>query len=619
MLRRLVIFLSAASFVLSSCRPSEIEPFSYESEIRFRLGTDDMLSADALRVTSTKASATAVNSFDGIYVYWQCLNGGTVVYPGPGMDVNSSLSVSDGVVFTGRYWPFGGAVYDYRVANVRFASDGTLYNGSLGTNTEIDNTTDIIVGRATSVSNSTAVISMNHIFARTANSIVYSGADGYNISGVSFTLASSGVGTGIRGTYNIDTGWSAEGVTPLAETALTAMTDLYLIPGEYQLKATFTASKGGYSQTLTKTATITLVANKINNITAQLSGNLTDTRFSVSVIPWTTASRYPICNYLDFDDSDIVMPGAGGSVTLDVVSNGTWSFSGIPAWLTVSPASGSGNTTVTLSAPVNTVGSLSSDISILGAYAGLGGTIRVSQEVPYSSKYLTIEALDDGTLTLMDWSGGQQSLPVYYRINGGAWTSSYFGQPVQHISLYTGDIVEFKGTNNSYVGSSLHFSDDWIVYGNIMSLIGGDNFTSLDAFTQNEVFREFFASNSNLISAANLILPAMTLTQGCYRYMFSGCMNLISAPELPALSLPAYCYMGMFQLVGSITSFKMMALDIVDRSSVGNFYRVNGGFPASGTFTINANAVWDPADYMMDAYGMIGFIPNGWTVQYATQ
>ena len=41
---------------------------------------------------------------------------------------------------------------------------------------------------------------------------------------------------------------------------------------------------------------------------------------------------------------------AGGSTTIDVKATGNWEFSNVPEWLTISPATGSGNATVTFSA-----------------------------------------------------------------------------------------------------------------------------------------------------------------------------------------------------------------------------------------------------------------------------
>ena len=42
------------------------------------------------------------------------------------------------------------------------------------------------------------------------------------------------------------------------------------------------------------------------------------------------------------------------------------------------------------------------------------------------------------------------------------------------------------------------------------------------------------------------ILPATTLTQSCYAYMFYGCTGLTTAPNLPATTLTESCYSNMF-------------------------------------------------------------------------
>jgi len=57
--------------------------------------------------------------------------------------------------------------------------------------------------------------------------------------------------------------------------------------------------------------------------------------------------------YLDeirVSQSYVSLNTAGGSTSIDVIATGSWSVSGAPEWLTVSPASGSGNGTITFSA-----------------------------------------------------------------------------------------------------------------------------------------------------------------------------------------------------------------------------------------------------------------------------
>ena len=79
-----------------------------------------------------------------------------------------------------------------------------------------------------------------------------------------------------------------------------------------------------------------------------------------------------------------------------------------------------------------------------------------------------------------------------------------------------------------------------------MSLIDSDGFETLDTLTCAETFAALFMMCTGLTSAENLILPATTLTESCYNYMFYGCTSLTTAPELPATTLADYCYMNMF-------------------------------------------------------------------------
>lgn len=61
----------------------------------------------------------------------------------------------------------------------------------------------------------------------------------------------------------------------------------------------------------------------------------------------------------------------------------------------------------------------------------------------------------------------------------------------------------------------------------------------------NYCFATLFNDCINLISAPEL--PAKTLANYCYDEMFNGCWYLVSAPELPATTLADYCYHSMFE------------------------------------------------------------------------
>lgn len=95
------------------------------------------------------------------------------------------------------------------------------------------------------------------------------------------------------------------------------------------------------------------------------------------------------------------------------------------------------------------------------------------------------------------------------------------------------------------------------VGGNIMSLLYGTNFTG-DEITfpsgSSETFNELFQEDTYLIDASELLLPATTLAEGCYQYMFSGCTSLATAPALPATTLAEGCYDDMFYDCTSLTT-----------------------------------------------------------------
>ena len=104
-------------------------------------------------------------------------------------------------------------------------------------------------------------------------------------------------------------------------------------------------------------------------------------------------------------------------------------------------------------------------------------------------------------------------------------------------------------------------SEDCYVYGNIMSLQSSTNFADLTNITENWAFAGLFSDiyngGNNKIrnhSEKALLLPATTLSENCYRYMFKKCTELTSTPALPATSLTSYCYMEMFRGCTSLTT-----------------------------------------------------------------
>ena len=84
------------------------------------------------------------------------------------------------------------------------------------------------------------------------------------------------------------------------------------------------------------------------------------------------------------------------------------------------------------------------------------------------------------------------------------------------------------------------------VGGNIMSLLYGDDFADAVYIEKIYSFYRLFYQQTAIVDAGSLVLPATTLANYCYQYMFQNCSSLVNAPELPAMSLASACYSNMF-------------------------------------------------------------------------
>ncbi len=105
------------------------------------------------------------------------------------------------------------------------------------------------------------------------------------------------------------------------------------------------------------------------------------------------------------------------------------------------------------------------------------------------------------------------------------------------------------GTQNSQFSSSARFD----VSGNIMSMLFADDFEGqLVLPNVRYSFTALFRNCNKLVSAENLLLPAMTLRVECYRNLFLSCSNLVKGIKvLPAMQLMQNCYLQMY---GACTS-----------------------------------------------------------------
>ena len=281
-------------------------------------------------------------------------------------------------------------------------------------------------------------------------------------------------------------------------------------------------------------------------------------------------------------------------------------------------------------------------------------TGKIELEPDYSQMYLSFEAIESGTFSFL---GATSAHTLSYSLDDGAtWT------PLAHDTdtptINAGNKIMWKGNlTPEFMGGIGKFiaTGKFVAYGNIMSLLYGDNFVGQISLTDKTfAFYSLFAGNSKIVSALNLILlattlaghcyesmfygctslttapalpattlaeycypsmfngctslttapelPATTLAEYCYSMMFSGCKSLTTAPELPATTLVTYCYGDMFNGCTNLNYIKMLAINITARYSLDNWVY---GVSSTGTF-VKAAAI----PFLTGASG----IPSGWTI-----
>ncbi len=174
------------------------------------------------------------------------------------------------------------------------------------------------------------------------------------------------------------------------------------------------------------------------------------------------------------------------------------------------------------------------------------------QPTDYSTQYLEFVTTSGGTF---NFSGSSTANTISYSTDGGnTWSTPATSVT---INVNSGDTVMWKGemtpTSNG-VGTYSASTASFDAQGNVMSLLYGNNFINqTDLSGKNFAFRNLF-SNTKIVDASNLILPATTLATSCYWYMFIGCTSLTTAPQLLATTLATNCYSSMFWGCTSLTT-----------------------------------------------------------------
>ncbi len=548
---------------------------------RKEIGLQDVLSPDEIVFVTagpevevtTKASVVSDASLSSIYV------AATTGSAGSESSAWSSYQfVKDGEgVFSGtgdgKWWPASNPGYHFYASNVEmtFAADGTTVSA--------DAATDVVCAYLPDPSYRVAnALSFDHVFARLGN-VVVSAASGYTITGVSVRIVPKTAGTyNIRTGYGVvdgSAGWS--GLTSGSSTEIadatpgTKSNDIYMVPGSYELLASWTATKGDYTQTFTdKSVNVTLVAGKVSAVNAELGGLAEEIKFNVSVTAWDSEEvsvavpKYPPLTFVILTDGNITWK----CKTSGVARNISYSKNGGP-WTQIR------STTSGVSVPVvagdvlrwkgNNLNYATTAVNVNTFGVSGGATFNV---------YGDVMSLTPGTM-----HNNFAFCQLFYNCEGLISAEGMvLSSEVANASCYR---QMFYGCSNmvsppEILAVRMSSSSCQDMFSGCSSLTTAPELlaTSLNSGCYSYMFRGctsltdmpflpatvlasrcYYSMFNGCVSLSSVYdLPATTLTERCYSSMFRGCTSLATAPKLPAITLADYCYQSMFRGCTSLTT-----------------------------------------------------------------
>lgn len=190
---------------------------------------------------------------------------------------------------------------------------------------------------------------------------------------------------------------------------------------------------------------------------------------------------------------------------------------------------------------------------------------RIAYNLPPVPLY--IEAIENLTVTFGN--------TYEYSKDNSTWTS---GTSSTSISANAGEKVYFRASgltpySSSGIGAFTISNGKCNVGGNVMSMAYGADYNGQTSITKMYQFTKLFYNAANIVDASNLILPATTLVNTCYSYMFSGCKSLVNAPALPAVTLKNYCYQYMFEGCTSLVNAPTLPSTTLATSCYNSMFR----------------------------------------------
>lgn len=291
-----ILILSAAALLgLAACNKDMYAPkgaAGHDTEITFTLGGEFAAGTRATEITTANLSSLYVTATTGT-------SSESAVF------TSQPFSKSGSAWKGGQFWPGSDPGYHFYAANTALT-----HTASGATVSPANADTDIVVDYLASPTfRASNALELEHIFCQ-IGTVTMKAPAGYTVTDLKVSVQPV-----VSGTFNLKSGsWTTRGAATVARYILGSATsgvsissaggqvssadnDLWLVPGSYTLTASYTITKGAYTSSQTRTATVTLLQGKNNNIGLPGTGSdqpnipepsdVSEIEFSVTVTPWT--------------------------------------------------------------------------------------------------------------------------------------------------------------------------------------------------------------------------------------------------------------------------------------------------------------------------------------------
>lgn len=289
------VFAAVAALAVASCNkdmPGK-DVVDEQVPVEFTLAGEITATVDtrATEVSTTTLSSMNVTATTGSTSETQVSNFGNV-----------SFTKSNNVWKGGKYWPASNPSYHFYAANMSMTH---TTNGQ--TVSPQNANTDIVVGYLVNPTyKQSNALTMNHIFAQIGTTTI-TAPSGFTVTDLKVSVAPK-----TSGTYNLKSGtWTTKGNAGSAQYLVGTSSsgasistaggntnggdkDLWLVPDTYTLTVSYKLVAGGVSSdTISKTASVTIAQGKNNNISATLpaDGAPTEIEFTVTVTGWENQNQ----------------------------------------------------------------------------------------------------------------------------------------------------------------------------------------------------------------------------------------------------------------------------------------------------------------------------------------